>query len=113
EPQIGQIKLIHKYVDHTDRIVFANPIFKTFREQCALVAVRSLNKALHFRSLRKPRRNHNPRITSFSAFLHNQDPKPTSARSRSRSAAISPPGRGVCYCYEARAWGRRASTQNN
>src|SRR5262249_515299 len=81
EPQIGQIKLIHKYVDHTDRIVFANPIFKTFREQCALVAVRSLNKALHFRSLRKPRRNHNPRITSLSAFLHNQDPLRTFIKS--------------------------------
>src|SRR5215467_8178567 len=26
------------------------------------------------RSLRKPRRNHNPRITSLTAFLHNQDP---------------------------------------
>src|SRR5215468_663193 len=26
------------------------------------------------RSLRKPRRNHNPRITVLSAFLHNQDP---------------------------------------
>src|SRR5262249_19755509 len=47
EPQGGQIELIHKYVDHTDRIVFANPIFKTFREQCALVAVRPFNKALH------------------------------------------------------------------
>src|SRR5215468_377872 len=30
------------------------------------------------RSLRKPRRNHNPRITSLSGFLHNQDPKATS-----------------------------------
>src|SRR5262249_16630952 len=47
EPQIGQIELIHKYVDHTDRIVFANPIFKAFGEQCVLLAVRSLNKALH------------------------------------------------------------------
>src|SRR5262249_14118157 len=30
------------------------------------------------RSLRKPRRNHNPRITALSAFLHNQDPERTS-----------------------------------
>src|SRR5262245_61962065 len=47
EPQIGQIEIVHKYVDHTDRIVFTNPIFKAFREQRALLAVRSLNKVLH------------------------------------------------------------------
>ena len=30
EPQIGQIELIDKYVDHTNRIVLANPVFQTF-----------------------------------------------------------------------------------
>src|SRR5262245_27790950 len=33
------------------------------------------------RFLRKLRRNHNPRITSLSVFLHNQDPQPTLSES--------------------------------
>src|SRR5262245_63648609 len=40
-------------------------------------------------ALRKLRRNHNPRITSLSAFLHNQDPKATS---RVRGRALAPFG---------------------
>jgi hypothetical protein len=32
EPQIGQIEFINKYVDHTNRIVLANPVFQAFRK---------------------------------------------------------------------------------
>jgi hypothetical protein len=32
EPQIGQIELIDKDVNHTNRIVLANPVFQAFRK---------------------------------------------------------------------------------
>jgi hypothetical protein len=32
EPQIGQIELIDKDVNHTNRIVLANPVFQALRK---------------------------------------------------------------------------------
>src|SRR5271167_3339440 len=45
--KLSQIKLLDKNVDHTNRIVLADPVFHAFRKQRALPAIRSLNKALH------------------------------------------------------------------
>src|ERR1700730_2586619 len=47
EPKLVQIEPIHKDVDHTNRIILANPIFQAIRKQRALPAIRALNKALH------------------------------------------------------------------
>jgi hypothetical protein len=54
-------------------------VFKTFREQCALLALHSLNKAF-VRSPRKPRRNHDPRITSLSVFSNSLGQKENRAQ---------------------------------
>src|SRR5215471_12186839 len=69
ETELRQIKLLDKYVDCANRIIFANPILQAFREQRTLPSIRPFNKPLH-RSLRKSRRNHNLRITPASTFLH-------------------------------------------
>ena len=71
EPKLGKIEPLDKDVDHANRIILANPIFQAFRKQRALPAIRALNKALH-PIPPQIRRNHTPRITSTSAFLHSQ-----------------------------------------
>src|SRR5215510_2948860 len=58
-----------------NRAILIDPVFQAFRKQRGLAAICSLNEAYRF--LGKSRRNHNPRITSLSAFLHNQDPQET------------------------------------
>jgi hypothetical protein len=70
--EISEIKLIDKNVDHTNRIVLANPILKAFGEQRALPSILALNEAPHPTLRKKLRRNHNSRINQAAAFLHNQ-----------------------------------------
>src|SRR5262245_59282519 len=45
--QFRQIKLINKDIDHPNRIVLIDPVFQAFGKQCALLAIRALNEALH------------------------------------------------------------------
>src|SRR5580693_3373967 len=74
--KISQIKLIDKNVDHTNRIVLANPILKAFGEQRALLSILALNEAPHPTPPQKLRRNHNPRINQAAAFSHSQGQNP-------------------------------------
>src|SRR5260370_4758155 len=41
------ISIVHKDVDHPNRIVLADPVFQAFRKQRALTAIRALNEASH------------------------------------------------------------------
>jgi len=45
--QHPKIKLIDKDIDHTNRIVFAHPVLKPFREQRRLAAINALDETLH------------------------------------------------------------------
>ena len=45
--KLGEVEFLDKCVDHPDRIVLADPVFQTLREQRALPAIRAFNKALH------------------------------------------------------------------
>src|SRR5262245_2546320 len=45
--QFRQIKLINKDIDHPNWIVLIDPVFQAFGKQCALLAIRALNEALH------------------------------------------------------------------
>ncbi len=47
EPQTAQIKPLDKGLDHTNRIVLRNKVFKRFRKQRPLAAIQTLDKALH------------------------------------------------------------------
>jgi plasmid rolling circle replication initiator protein Rep len=47
EPQAAQIKRLDKGLDHTNRIVLRNKVFKRFRKQRPLAAIQTLDKALH------------------------------------------------------------------
>ena len=71
EPKLGKIEFVHKDVDHPNWIVLADPVPKAFRKQRALPAIRALNEASH-PIPRKWHGNDIARITSSSAFLHNQ-----------------------------------------
>ena len=39
KPQVAQIKTLDKGINHADRVVLLDPIFKAFREKRRLVAV--------------------------------------------------------------------------
>ena len=47
EPELGQIELLDKDIDHTNRIVLVDPIFQAFGKQRRLPTIHPLNKALH------------------------------------------------------------------
>src|SRR5262249_47521116 len=47
KPQFRQVQPVNKNVDHTNRVVLANPIFQAVRKQCDLAAIHALYKALH------------------------------------------------------------------
>ena len=47
EPQLAQIKRFSKGIDHPDRIVLSNKIFKTFGEKARLIPINAFNKSLH------------------------------------------------------------------
>src|SRR5262249_17674961 len=47
KPKRGQIELVDKHVDCTNRIVLADPILQIFRKQRALPAIYPFNEALH------------------------------------------------------------------
>src|SRR5262249_9610976 len=47
KPKLGQIELVDKHVDCTNRIVLADPILQIFRKQRALPAIYAFNEALH------------------------------------------------------------------
>src|ERR1700756_3832259 len=68
---LGQIERVDKNVDHTDRIVLADPVFHAFRKQRALPTIDAFDEALHPIPL-KSRGNRNSRITPSSVFLHSQ-----------------------------------------
>ncbi len=56
--KIAKIKLIHKHVDHPNRIIFVNPVIQLLGKQSALTSVHALNKTLHQTLPRKSRENH-------------------------------------------------------
>ena len=47
EPKLSQIEFVNKNVNDANRIVLADPVFKAFRKQRALNAIRPLNEAPH------------------------------------------------------------------
>jgi hypothetical protein len=47
KPKLAQIEFVDKDVNHPNGIVLANPVFQAFWKQCALPAIRPLNKSLH------------------------------------------------------------------
>ena len=47
KPQCTQIEFVNKHIDYPNRIVFANVVIKTFRQQRDLVSVFALNESLH------------------------------------------------------------------
>src|SRR5476651_1217661 len=47
EPKLSQIKFVDKNINDANRIVLADPVFKAFRKQRALPAIRPLNEAPH------------------------------------------------------------------
>src|SRR5262245_37346073 len=47
KPKLRQIEPVDKHVNRPNRIILANPVFKTFRKQRVLPAIRALNKPLH------------------------------------------------------------------
>src|SRR5580765_6533770 len=47
EPKLSQIEYVDKDVDHPNGIFLADPVFKTFRKQRALTAIRAFNEAPH------------------------------------------------------------------
>jgi hypothetical protein len=47
EPQFSKIERIDKRVNHSNRIVFVDPVVQAFRKQRTLAAIRPLNEALH------------------------------------------------------------------
>ena len=70
--QTAKIKLIHKDIDHPNRIVFADPVVQTLGKHTALSAIHALNKAFHH--VLPPI---DERIIAPAAFLHSLDPKRT------------------------------------
>src|SRR6266480_6629886 len=44
---LGQIERVDKNVDHTNRIVLADPVFHAFRKQRALPTIDAFDEALH------------------------------------------------------------------
>ena len=47
KPQLAEVQRLHEGLDHADRVILANEVFQTFREQGALGAVDTLNETLH------------------------------------------------------------------
>jgi hypothetical protein len=47
EPKLRQIQFLDKDIDHTNRIVLANPVFQAFRKKRPLPTIRALNEAPH------------------------------------------------------------------
>jgi hypothetical protein len=47
ETKTAQIKLIDEYINHPNRIVFLDPVRQALRQQRALLAINTLDKALH------------------------------------------------------------------
>src|SRR6202042_2320505 len=68
--QLGQIKLIDKDIDRSNRIVLAQIVIQPLRKQSALTAVIANDKARH-RILRPNRR----RIISLKVFSHSLGPE--------------------------------------
>jgi hypothetical protein len=72
--KLGQIEFFDEDIDHANRIVLIDPIFRAFRKQRGLTAIDPLNEAPHpilpanrMRILSK----------AGDAFLHRLDPEPT------------------------------------
>ena len=52
EPEFGKIQLIHKDVDHPDRVVLRDVVVEPFRKQCGLRPILTLDVSLHDRAAR-------------------------------------------------------------
>src|SRR5580700_4380767 len=89
--QLGQIKLIDKDIDRSNRIVLAQIVIQPLRKQSALTAVIANDKARH-RILRPNRR----RIISLKVFSHSLGHQPT-CRPRNRTS-VQPTGAGTMAC---------------
>src|SRR5262249_29409329 len=68
EPKLAEIEFFDKNVDHPNRIVLVNPVFKALGKKRALPSIRPLNEALHT-ILRRSCGNHTMRITSGSSVF--------------------------------------------
>src|SRR3954447_4603286 len=72
EPKRGQIEFVDKDVDHSNRIVLADPVFQAFGN--SVLCTRSMPSTKRFiRASRKSQENLIARIKPSSAFLHSQD----------------------------------------
>jgi hypothetical protein len=47
EPEVSQVEFRDKGLDHSNRIVFANPVFQAFRKERGLPAIHAFNEASH------------------------------------------------------------------
>ncbi len=45
--ETAQVKLVDENINHTNRIVFVDPVLQALRELRALLAIHTLDKALH------------------------------------------------------------------
>ena len=54
EAQFGEIQLVHKCIDHADRIIFANIIVDAFRQKEALASIPAFNIARQVSHLPAP-----------------------------------------------------------
>ena len=55
EPKFRKIERLHERIDHTNRIIFADPVIKAFGQKRALPAICSLDKTLHSIPANHPR----------------------------------------------------------
>ena len=48
EPEVAEFQRIDEHIDRANRIALVHPIIKAFRQQRRLMAIRPLNKTLHY-----------------------------------------------------------------
>ena len=82
EPQLTQIKLVDKDINHLNRILLVDPIIQAFGKKRRLPAIFPLNKALH-PIPRKSRENH----ITHNVFTHGVIP----GSSHTQALGISSP----------------------
>src|SRR3982751_2039271 len=90
---LTQIQPVNKQVDHTNRIVFADPVFNAFRKQRALTTIDPLDEALHL-SPRKSRESYpenqlQQRVFTQPGSAPDTESAPANVRSPQKRRAIS------------------------
>jgi hypothetical protein len=65
EPKLGKIESLDKRVDHTNRIIFADPVIKALGQQRRRPSINPLDKLLHpipRKSALRGKQNHNTQM---------------------------------------------------